>query len=193
MHSSLRLIFGFLAAIQNASRVLRAVTSRSRAKIVTATSNRHRRTEDNEKFFGINDENRRLLMDRKKALKRWRIYFEEISTVEFRHPAIPSAAPTHGSVQKIGGGDRNGSEEDRPGKDFYGSDNVAADLWKSKLWYPAEGPIREVTDQVKNADLKASIFTPLYCLRCVTRRKGQAFASNGKKAYEALSYGRSRN
>ncbi|VDO96918.1 unnamed protein product [Heligmosomoides polygyrus] len=42
--------------------------------------NRHRQTEDIEKFFGINDENGHLLMDRKKALKRWRDYFEEIST-----------------------------------------------------------------------------------------------------------------
>ncbi|VDP13764.1 unnamed protein product [Heligmosomoides polygyrus] len=27
--------------------------------------------------------------------------FEEISTVEFPHPTIPSMAPTHGPVQKI--------------------------------------------------------------------------------------------
>ncbi|VDO84366.1 unnamed protein product [Heligmosomoides polygyrus] len=32
---------------------------------------------------------------------RWRDYFEEISTVEFPHPAIPSTVPTHGPVQKI--------------------------------------------------------------------------------------------
>ncbi|VDP46820.1 unnamed protein product [Heligmosomoides polygyrus] len=63
--------------------------------------NRHRQTEDIENFFGINDENGHLLMNRKKALKRWRDYFEEISTVEFPHPAIPSTAPTHGPVQKI--------------------------------------------------------------------------------------------
>ncbi|VDO39606.1 unnamed protein product [Heligmosomoides polygyrus] len=90
---------------------------------------RHRQTEDIEKFFGINDENGRLLMDLKKALKRWRDYFEEISTVEFPHLAIPSTAPTHGPVQKIG--------RRCPGK-ATGPDDVAADLWRSKYWYPAE-------------------------------------------------------
>ncbi|VDO76198.1 unnamed protein product [Heligmosomoides polygyrus] len=45
---------------------------------------RHRQTEDIEKFVGINDERPQLLTDRKKALKRWRDYFEEISP----HPAI---------------------------------------------------------------------------------------------------------
>ncbi|VDP51498.1 unnamed protein product [Heligmosomoides polygyrus] len=39
--------------------------------------------------------------DRKKALKRWRDYFQEISTVESPHPAVPSTAPTHGPVKKI--------------------------------------------------------------------------------------------
>ncbi|VDO20141.1 unnamed protein product [Heligmosomoides polygyrus] len=48
-----------------------------------------RQTEDIERFFGTNDEDGRLLMDRKKALMRWRDYFEEISTVEFSHPPIP--------------------------------------------------------------------------------------------------------
>ncbi|VDO29076.1 unnamed protein product [Heligmosomoides polygyrus] len=33
--------------------------------------NRQRQTEDIEKFFGINNENGRLLMNREKALKRW--------------------------------------------------------------------------------------------------------------------------
>uniref|UniRef100_A0A183FLY9 Endo/exonuclease/phosphatase domain-containing protein n=1 Tax=Heligmosomoides polygyrus TaxID=6339 RepID=A0A183FLY9_HELPZ len=99
--------------------------------------NCHRQTEDIEKFFGINDENGHLLMDRKKALKRWRDYFEEISTVEFPHSAIPSA-PTHGPVQKITVEETEAAlKKMRPGK-ATGPDNVAAELWKSKFWYPAE-------------------------------------------------------
>ncbi|VDO97778.1 unnamed protein product [Heligmosomoides polygyrus] len=57
---------------------------------------RHRQTEDIEKFFGINDGSGHLLTDRKNALKRWRDYFEEISTMEFLHPAIPSVDSVHG-------------------------------------------------------------------------------------------------
>ncbi|VDP60377.1 unnamed protein product [Heligmosomoides polygyrus] len=63
--------------------------------------NRHRWTEDVEKFFGVNDEDGHLFIDRKKALKYWRDYFKEISTAEFPHPAIPSTAPTHSPVQRI--------------------------------------------------------------------------------------------
>ncbi|VDO97937.1 unnamed protein product [Heligmosomoides polygyrus] len=56
-------------------------------------------TEDTEKFFGINDENGYLLVDREKALKRWRDHFAEISAVP--HLAIPPTAPTHDPLQKI--------------------------------------------------------------------------------------------
>ncbi|VDP03021.1 unnamed protein product [Heligmosomoides polygyrus] len=99
---------------------------------------RHRQTEDIEKFFGINDENGRLLMDREKALKRWRNYFEEISTAEFPHPALLSTAPTHGPVQKITVEETEAAvKKMRPGK-ATGPDDVAAELWKSKFWYPAE-------------------------------------------------------
>ncbi|VDP19064.1 unnamed protein product [Heligmosomoides polygyrus] len=77
-------------------------------------------------------------MDRKNSLKRWRDYFEEISTVEFPHPAIPSTAPTHGPVQKITVEEIEAAlKKMRPGK-ATGPDDVAADLWKSKYWYPAE-------------------------------------------------------
>ncbi|VDO67818.1 unnamed protein product [Heligmosomoides polygyrus] len=62
---------------------------------------RHRHTEDIEKFFSIIDESGHLLTDRKKALKRWRDCFEEISTMEFHHPAIPSVGSVHGPVHKI--------------------------------------------------------------------------------------------
>ncbi|VDP57569.1 unnamed protein product [Heligmosomoides polygyrus] len=93
---------------------------------------RQRHTEDIEKFFGINDENGHLLTDRKEALKRWREYFEEISTVEFPHPAIPSTTPTHGPVQKTTVEETEAAlKKMRPGK-ATGPDDVAADLWKSK-------------------------------------------------------------
>ncbi|VDP15178.1 unnamed protein product [Heligmosomoides polygyrus] len=51
--------------------------------------------------LGINDENGHLLMDREKAMKRWHVYFEEISNVEFEHPVVPCASPVQGPVQKI--------------------------------------------------------------------------------------------
>ncbi|VDO97032.1 unnamed protein product [Heligmosomoides polygyrus] len=61
----------------------------------------HRQIEDVEKFFGINDENRHLLMDRKMVLNRCRTYFEDVSAVEFVHPSIPSFPTVYGPVQKI--------------------------------------------------------------------------------------------
>ncbi|VDO25784.1 unnamed protein product [Heligmosomoides polygyrus] len=60
---------------------------------------RCRQAEDIEKFFGINDENGHLLMDRERAVKRWHDYFQEISNVEFAHPAIPFASDVYGPVQ----------------------------------------------------------------------------------------------
>ncbi|VDO18866.1 unnamed protein product [Heligmosomoides polygyrus] len=41
------------------------------------------RTENIENFFGINNESGHLPTDRKEVLRRWRDYFEEISTMEF--------------------------------------------------------------------------------------------------------------
>ncbi|VDP12261.1 unnamed protein product [Heligmosomoides polygyrus] len=89
---------------------------------------RHFRTEDIEKFSGINEKSGHLLADRKKALNRWSYYFEEISTMEFPHPAIHSVAPTQGSVEET----EAALKKMRPGK-ATGPDDVAADLWKSKL------------------------------------------------------------
>ncbi|VDO80668.1 unnamed protein product [Heligmosomoides polygyrus] len=95
--------------------------------------NRHRQTEDIEKFFGINDENSHLLMDRKKALRGWRDYFEEISTMEFSHPAIPSVGYVNGPVHKITVEEaEEGLKKRKPGK-ATGPDDVMADLWKSKF------------------------------------------------------------
>ncbi|VDP02162.1 unnamed protein product [Heligmosomoides polygyrus] len=94
---------------------------------------RHRQTEDIEKFVGINDESGHLLTDRKKALKRWRDYFGEISTTEFPHPAIPSVASVHGPVHKITVEETEAAlKKMKPGK-ATGPDDLAADVWKSKL------------------------------------------------------------
>ncbi|VDP29722.1 unnamed protein product [Heligmosomoides polygyrus] len=91
---------------------------------------RNRQTEDIEKFFGINDENGYLFMDRKEELKRWRDYFEEISTVEFPHLAIPSMA--HGPVRKITVEVVEAAlKMMRPGKGT-GPNDGAANLWNSK-------------------------------------------------------------
>ncbi|VDP07493.1 unnamed protein product [Heligmosomoides polygyrus] len=85
-------------------------------------------------------------MNRKRAMERWHEYFERISTVEFAHPTIPCVPPTHGPVQKITHGpvQKITVEETeaalknmKPGK-ATGPDDIAADLWKSRYWNPAE-------------------------------------------------------
>ncbi|VDP40948.1 unnamed protein product [Heligmosomoides polygyrus] len=62
---------------------------------------RCRQAEDIEKFLDVNDHNDHLLTNRKRAMRRWHDYFEEISTVEFDHPSIPCVPPTRRPVQKI--------------------------------------------------------------------------------------------
>ncbi|VDP37453.1 unnamed protein product [Heligmosomoides polygyrus] len=95
----------------------------------------HRQTEDVEKFFDINDENGHLLMHRKMVLGR--TYFEEVSTIEFAHPSIPSP-PVYGPVQKITVGEVEAAlKKMKPGK-ATGLDDLAADLCKSKSWYPTK-------------------------------------------------------
>ncbi|XGW23906.1 hypothetical protein V3C99_005819, partial [Haemonchus contortus] len=108
---------------------------------------RNRQTEDIEKFFGINDENGRLLTDRRQVLKRWREYFANISTVEFAHPAIPCAPPVHGPVQRITVNETITALKKMKSGKASGPDDVAADLWKSKGWNPA-GWLTEFFNQV---------------------------------------------
>uniref|UniRef100_A0A7I4Z3N8 Reverse transcriptase domain-containing protein n=1 Tax=Haemonchus contortus TaxID=6289 RepID=A0A7I4Z3N8_HAECO len=108
---------------------------------------RSRQTEDIEKFSGINDENGRLLTDRRQVLKRWREYFANISTVEFAHPAIPCAPPVHGPVQKITVSETITALKKMKSGKASGPDDVAADLWKSKGWNPA-GWLTEFFNQV---------------------------------------------
>ncbi|VDO69725.1 unnamed protein product [Heligmosomoides polygyrus] len=94
---------------------------------------------DIEKFFGMNDESGHLLKDRKNAMKRWRDYFEEISTMEFPHPAIPSVGSVHGPVHKITVEETEVALKKMKPCKATGPDDLAADVWKSKLWYLLSG------------------------------------------------------
>ncbi|VDP23891.1 unnamed protein product [Heligmosomoides polygyrus] len=95
-------------------------------------------SEDVEKFLGINDKNSCLLMDRKMVLNRWRNYFDEISTVEFAHPAIPSAPPIYCPIQQITVVETEAASKKMKLSKATSSDDFAADLFKSKFCYPAE-------------------------------------------------------
>ncbi|VDP25841.1 unnamed protein product [Heligmosomoides polygyrus] len=77
-------------------------------------------------------------MDRKRAVKRWRDYFEEISNVEFEHPAVPFASPVYGPVQKITVSETEAALRKMKSGKATGPDDLPADLWKSKGWCPAD-------------------------------------------------------
>ncbi|VDO97082.1 unnamed protein product [Heligmosomoides polygyrus] len=67
-------------------------------------------------------------MDRKMVLNRWRTYFEEVSTVEFAHPSIPSPPPVYSPVQKITVEEVEAAlKKMKPGK-ATGPDDLAANL-----------------------------------------------------------------
>ncbi|VDO75281.1 unnamed protein product [Heligmosomoides polygyrus] len=58
--------------------------------------------------------------------------------MEFPHPAIPSVASVHSPVHKITVEETEAAlKKMKPGK-ATGPDDLAADVWKSTLWYPAE-------------------------------------------------------
>ncbi|EYB89153.1 hypothetical protein Y032_0235g3182 [Ancylostoma ceylanicum] len=98
---------------------------------------RQRQTEDVGKFYGVNDEHGQLIIDRKKATKRWCDYFEKISIEEFSHPHIPQLSPNYGPIQPITHGIMAALKRMKPGK-ATGPDDVAAELWKSRHWNSAE-------------------------------------------------------
>ncbi|EYB87751.1 hypothetical protein Y032_0258g462 [Ancylostoma ceylanicum] len=97
---------------------------------------RQRKAEDIEKFHGINDERGQLLMHRKQVTRRWRDYFEHISTGEFDHPRIPSARPVYGPIQKITTEKIVAALKQMKGRKATGPDDLAAELWKSRCWNP---------------------------------------------------------
>lgn len=78
------------------------------------------------------------MMDRKRAVKWWRDYFEEISNVEFEHPAVPFASPVYGLVKKVTvSGTEAALRKMKLGK-ATGPDDLPADLWKSKGCWPVD-------------------------------------------------------
>ncbi|VDP32867.1 unnamed protein product [Heligmosomoides polygyrus] len=77
-------------------------------------------------------------MDRRRAVKRWHGYFEEISNVEFDHPAIPFASPVYGPVQKIRVSETEAALRKMKSGKATGPDDLPADLWKSKGWCPTD-------------------------------------------------------
>ncbi|VDO19391.1 unnamed protein product [Heligmosomoides polygyrus] len=98
----------------------------------------HRQAEDIEKFFGIYDENGHHLMNLKRAVKQWHDYFEEMSNVEFAHPAIPFASPVYGPVQKITVSESEATLRMMKSGKATGPDDLPAGVWKSKGWCPAD-------------------------------------------------------
>ncbi|VDO19492.1 unnamed protein product [Heligmosomoides polygyrus] len=87
-----------------------------------------RKAEGIEKFFGINDDNGRLLMDRKKTLKRWHDYFKEISNKI-------TVGETEAALKKMKSGKATGP------------DDLIADLWQLKGWCSADW-LTEFSNQV---------------------------------------------
>ncbi|VDL63060.1 unnamed protein product [Nippostrongylus brasiliensis] len=68
---------------------------------------------------------------------RWRDYFEKISTEEFPHPSISRAEPVAGPIQTVSAEEvETALRRMKPGK-ATGSDDFAAELWKSRCWNSA--------------------------------------------------------
>ncbi|VDO19711.1 unnamed protein product [Heligmosomoides polygyrus] len=89
-------------------------------------------------IVSVNDDSGHLLMNRKRAMKLWHDYFERISTVEFAHPLIACVPPTQGPMQKIIMEETEAAlKRMKPGK-ATSPDDIAADLWRSRCWNPAE-------------------------------------------------------
>lgn len=84
--------------------------------------------------FSVSLKSRVIFLD----IETRRTFIEEISTEEFPHPTILPTAPIHGPVQKITlKVTEPALKRMRSGK-VSGPNDVAADFWKSKFWYPAE-------------------------------------------------------
>ncbi|VDP18448.1 unnamed protein product [Heligmosomoides polygyrus] len=65
-------------------------------------------------------------------------YFEEISNVEFAHPAIPFASPVYCSVQKIAVSETEAALRKMKSGKATGPDDLPTVLWKSMGWCPAD-------------------------------------------------------
>ncbi|VDP23860.1 unnamed protein product [Heligmosomoides polygyrus] len=58
--------------------------------------------------------------------------------MEFPHPAIPSVDYIRGPVHKITVEETEAALKKMKPGEATGPDDLAVDVWKSKLWYPAE-------------------------------------------------------
>ena len=133
--------------------------------IYRLAKSRKRQMEDIEKFHGVNDEHGHLLMDRRKAMKRWRDYFEKVSTEEFAHPPIPHVSPTYGPVQAITTEETEAALKRMMSHKVTGPDDVAVDLWKSQCWGSAEWLARFfnqiVAEKIVPSEWQRSIMIPI--------------------------------
>ncbi|EYC30942.1 hypothetical protein Y032_0004g1863 [Ancylostoma ceylanicum] len=88
---------------------------------------RLRQTEDVRKFYGVTDEQGQLIIDRKKATKRW-----------FSHLSIPQLAPAYGPIQPITVNEAMAAPKGMKPDRATGPDDVQAELRKSRHWNIAE-------------------------------------------------------
>ena len=109
-------------------------TREGEREIYRLVKSRHRKAEDIQRFYGINNESGELLINSEKVRERWRNYFEKISSEEFPHPPIPSTSPVEGPIREI---DINEVEEAlkkmKLGK-ATGPDDIPVEFWRSKQW-----------------------------------------------------------
>lgn len=127
---------------------------------------RNRKTEDVEKFFGINDENGRLLSNAEQAKERWRQYFEKISTEEFPHPLLPHAMPVLGAIPLITSSEVAEALKAMKSGKTTGPDDIAAEIWKSRLWNPTHWLAslfnRIVAERRIPSDWRSSTTVPIF-------------------------------
>lgn len=152
---------------------------------------RHRKTEDIEKFCGINDHNGNLLSNTFQVTERWRTYFQEISTKEFPHPPIPDSAPVAGPVRSIDKSEvADALQKMRPGK-ATGPDDMAVEVWRSKLESPgfqqpaawlAEFFNQIIKEKEIPADWRSSITVPIW------KKKGNPADCNNYRPIRLLSH-----
>ncbi|XP_049762455.1 integrin alpha-PS4-like [Schistocerca cancellata] len=70
-------------------------------EIYRLVKQRHKQTVDIEKFSGINDEEGKLITNRKKVAERWRKYFEEVCSEKFPYAPIPVLTPVEGPTAAV--------------------------------------------------------------------------------------------
>uniref|UniRef100_A0A914WXY9 Reverse transcriptase domain-containing protein n=1 Tax=Plectus sambesii TaxID=2011161 RepID=A0A914WXY9_9BILA len=142
-------------------------TREGEKEIYRLARSRHQKTLDIEKFYGVNDENGRLITDKKLAAERWRSYFETISNEEFPHPPISPTAPVQGPVLPI----QRYEVADAIGKmkcgKATGPDDIPADLWKVKNWPAAVDWLHQLFNRIVEdgqtpADWQQSITVPIW-------------------------------